>query len=339
MHDSRRPPILLPYGGVEPQFLGPPAYCAAGSAILGRATIGAGALFGDRAVVRADGNYVTAGSEFCLGPRSTVHIAHDTYPTIVGERVVTGTNALIHACTVGSDVAIGDDVVLLDGCVLGDGTIVESGSVVTPRARLAGGMWSGVPAKRVRDLGEGEIATRAAQLRAATISVAGEHGDGADVSGCLYVASNARIRGPVRAAGLGSIWFGCEFDARDQAIELGEGCNVQDNSRIACTSGPVTIGPRTVIGHNVNLESCAVGAGALLGNGCVLKDGTVVEDGVLVAAGAWTEPGQRLTAGMVWAGRPARPRFAMTQERVDEIADIVRGYIAYARDFAVTAAK
>ena len=326
-------PIILPYGGILPTFASPPA-CGQGSAVLGRATVGARAIFGAAAVVRADGNVVTVGDDFCLGPRSTVHIATDTYPTIIGDRVSVGMGSLIHACRVGNDVVLGDGVVLLDGCEVGDNVLIEDGSVVFPRARLdTGGVWAGCPAKRVRDVSPGELATSAERLRGRALATILETGEGGDVPGCLFVAPNVLLRGDVTAAGDASIWFGAELDARGHAIRLGARCNVQDNSRIVCTSGPVLIGADTVLGHNVTLESCTVGTRCLIGNGAVVHEGTTIADDVLLAAGAWTEPGQVLAGGSLWAGRPARPRFDLSQDRRAEIADIVRGYVAYARDY------
>ena len=115
-----RPGLLtLPFGGVKPRFAGSPAFCGPGSSVLGRAELGAGAWLGGRACVRADGHFVRVGERFWMGDRSTVHIAHDLYPTIIGDGVTVGRNACVHACTVG------------DGCgyesltFLADGDVVE----------------------------------------------------------------------------------------------------------------------------------------------------------------------------------------------------------------------
>ena len=57
-------------------------------------------------MIRADGHYVRAGDDLTLGHGATIHIAHDVYPTIVGNGVTVGSNAVIHACEV------------QDGCVV-----------------------------------------------------------------------------------------------------------------------------------------------------------------------------------------------------------------------------
>ncbi len=86
-----------------------------------------------------------------MGPRSTLHINHEIFPCIVGDRVSVGANACVHACTVGSDVVIGDDVVILDGAVVEDNVVLEPGSCVFPNKKVPGGfVYAGSPAKPVR---------------------------------------------------------------------------------------------------------------------------------------------------------------------------------------------
>jgi carbonic anhydrase/acetyltransferase-like protein (isoleucine patch superfamily) len=156
-------PFVLPYASVVPQFASPPL-AAPRAAVLGRATIGANARLGASSVIRADGHFVRAGNDFVLGDRSTVHIAHDVYPAIIGDRVTVGANAVIHACTVGSDVVIGEGAVVLDGSVVADNVAIEPHSIVFPRSELASGkLYAGMPARPVRDLRSGEVAEIAAR--------------------------------------------------------------------------------------------------------------------------------------------------------------------------------
>ena len=141
------------YGGVTPVLAAPAAFEAAGSAILGRATLGAGVVVGAGAVIRADGHFVTAGDDFVLGPQATVHIAHDVYPTVIGDRVAAGRNSIVHACTVGDRCVIGDDAIVLDGAVIEDDVLLEPGATTTPGQVLEGGfLWGGRPAARMKPL-------------------------------------------------------------------------------------------------------------------------------------------------------------------------------------------
>ncbi len=111
-------PLLLPFGGVEPRFGEGVRFLGPGASVLGKVEMGARATIAGGAAVRGDGHFVRIGDGFFIGEASTVHIAQDLHPTIVGDRVTVGRNAVVHACTVGSDCAIEDNVVILDGWCL-----------------------------------------------------------------------------------------------------------------------------------------------------------------------------------------------------------------------------
>jgi carbonic anhydrase/acetyltransferase-like protein (isoleucine patch superfamily) len=335
-----RPTIVLPYGGEHPRFQRRPDLCAQRTAVLGRASVGGGLILGSRATIRADGNHIQAGEAFCLGPRSTVHISRK-YPTLIGDRVAVAGNVVVHACTIGDDVAVEDDVVILDGAEIAGQTIIAKGSIVFPRACLeAGGLWAGLPARRQRALEPGEADAAVQRIRAQSFTIDGALPAGTDVQArldaCLFVAPTARIAGAVEAETRVSIWFGCEVDAQASSITIGARTNIQDNTEISCPSGPVAIGQDCVVGHNVRLESCTIDAGSLIGNGAFVQRGTIVEAGVLVAAGAVTEVGQRLESGWIWGGRPARRLSQLDATRLRTIAGTVEHYMQYAADFRAT---
>ena len=108
------------------------------------------------------------------------------------------------------------------------------------------------------------------------------------------------------------MFFGCDLDAGEFRIVIGERTNIQDNTSIRCEAGETVIGRDTTLGHNVRLASCRIGERALIGIGAVVAAGTVVEDEVMLAAGATTLPGQTLESGWLWAGRRARCRGSTT---------------------------
>ncbi len=331
-------PFLLPYASVSPQFASPPAACGAGAAVLGRATIGANARLGASSVIRADGHFVRIGDDFSLGPRSTVHIAHDVYPTIIGDRVTVGENAVVHACTVGNDVVVGDGAVILDGSVVSDGVVIEPHAIVFPRSELAGGkLCAGMPARPFRDLHPGEIKERAAEIRsrADTVEVLKPALAEGDIRAGLFVAATAKLRGRVLAAENSSIWFGCDLDADGGEILIGENSNIQDNTWIRCRPGHrFAIGPDSTIGHNVTLGDCTIGARSLIGIGSVVAEGTVIEDDVFLAAGAETTKGQVLQSGFLWGRRPAIKMATLDEAKRQLIAMTVEHYCRYARAFA-----
>ena len=331
-------PFVLPYAGALPEFASPPT-CGAGAAVLGRATIGANARLGVSSVIRADGHFVRIGDDFSLGPRSTVHIAHDVYPAIIGDRVSVGQNAVVHACTLGNDVVVGDSAVILDGSVVGDGVVIEPNAIVFPRSELFGGkLYAGMPARPVRDLRPGEVEERAAEMRRRVdprgdVRPALAEGD---LGASLFVSATATLRGRIRAAENSSIWFGCDLDANGGEIVIGENTNIQDNTRIRCRAGQgFAIGQDSTIGHNVTLGDCTIGARSLIGIGSVVADGTMIEDDVFLAAGGETTAGQVLERGFLWGKGPAVKMAPLDAAKRELIAMTVEHYCNYARAFAV----
>lgn len=329
------PELILPYEGEWPHFASRPVWCGRRSTVIGAARLGAQAWLGDDGVIRADGQSVTLGDRFWLGHRSTVHIATFTHGTVAGDRVSVGRNAVVHACTVGSDVVIGDDAVILDGAVLGDGVVLEAGSTVFPRASLPSGfVYAGSPARPVRPITPAEVAERAERLREAAGDGAPEApADTPDVEPSVFVASTARLRGRIGLGEGATVLFSCTLDAEVGPIVVGAGTNIQDNSVIRTRGEGVVIGRDTTVGHNVRMADCRIGARSLVGIGCAIAAGTVVADDVMLAAGATTDPGQLLESGHLWGGRPARILSRLDDDKRAMMARIVEGYGEHGRAY------
>jgi len=334
-----RHPLILPYAGISPALATPLAHAGEGSAILGRVTLGRHASVGHRTVLRADGHDVKAGDDFHAGARSTLHIAHEVFPCIVGDRVTVGEDACVHACMVGSNVIVGGRTVILDGAVVGDNVIFEPGSTVYPGKRIDGGhVYTGSPAKMVRPVESGEVAKRreamlAAHKEAAPDTAASSITASSKIDPSVFIASTARVRGRLLAAASCSIWFSNNFDVGEAGVSIGLRTNVQDNTVIRAVSRGVTIGADTTIGHNVTMEDCSIGNHCLIGIGSHVAQDTVVEDHVLLAASARTEPGQVLESGWLYAGSPAKKLTPLDQGKRDMIALIIVQYRQYAMDY------
>lgn len=330
------------YNGHHPQ-IGAGLRAAPDAAVLGRAILGENAVLGACSVIRADGHKIEVGRNFSLGPQATVHIAHETIFTQIGDDVAVGADAVIHACTLGDGCVIGAGCVILDGSVLGAGIVLAPGSVAFPRSQLEPGMlYAGAPAKPVRPLEPGELEASRTSLRAQndmSLSVAQAQGDHSGLAGqTIFTAANAQILGEVQAADQTGIWFGCILDGRDAPIRLGARTNVQDNARLTSDAGALEIGADVTIGHNVVMSSCQIGAGSLIGIGARVAPGTVVEPNTMLAAGAATEPGQVLTSGQLWAGVPARPKRQLSESQTATLSVTIPAYIEYGQNFAAAQA-
>jgi carbonic anhydrase/acetyltransferase-like protein (isoleucine patch superfamily) len=340
--NARAEPFVLPFDDVMPQIAGE-LVCGPGASLLGKVEIGPRAFLGPYAVIRADGHFVRIGGDFSFGERATIHIAHDIYPTVIGERVTLGRYAVAHACTVGSRTFVGDGAVILDGSVVEDDVLIEAGSVVFPRSNLARGfLYEGRPAKQIRAISPDEIERRAQDTRQATERLIATsvvvYSDPA-VFASHFVAKTALLSGTVHLHKDASIFFSCVVDGRKAPIEIGENTNVQDNTDIIAAQRGCTIGSDTTIGHNVRIFDSHIGKGSLIGMGAILNAGTVIEDDVFLAAGAETAAGQVLESGWLWGGNPVRPLSKLDDKKRALMRITIQGYCLYAAAYRETQAK
>jgi carbonic anhydrase/acetyltransferase-like protein (isoleucine patch superfamily) len=243
----------------------------------------------------------------------------------------------VHACTVGSDCAIEDNAVILDGSIVEDGVLIEEGSTVFPKLKLASGfIYAGSPAKPVRALMPKEREERAQRLRQAAASapaLAVSTSPHVSAAPSVFIAKTASLAGRIALGNGASVFFGCALDAGQYEIAVGENTNVQDNTRIFCSSGPIEIGPDVTIGHNVLIHDCRIGTRSLIGIGATVASGAAVGEEVLLAAGAVTLPGQTLESGWVWGGRPAEPLARLDDAKRAMMATIIEHYCNYAQAY------
>jgi len=98
---------------------------------------------------------------------------------------------------------------------------------------------------------------------------------------------------------------------------------------------PMTIGPDCVIGHNVILHGCTIGANSLIGMGAILLNGARVGDNCLVGAGALITEGKSFPERSLIVGVPARAVRTLDEAAINGItaaADIyVRRFKQYAK--------
>lgn len=108
-----------------------------------------------------------------------------------------------------------------------------------------------------------------------------------DIDPSAYVHPDAVVIGEVTIGAEASIWPCAVLRGDPGGIVVGARTSVQDGTVVHTTPlNPTRIGAACVIGHNVHLEGCTIGDGALIGSGAIVLNGAVVEGEALVAAGA-----------------------------------------------------
>src|SRR5712691_1158755 len=125
--------------------------------------------------------------------------------------------------------------------------------------------------------------------------------------GRCWIAESATVIGRVRLKSNTSVWFGAVLRGDNEWIELGERSQIQDNSTLHTDPGfPLTIGDNCVIGHNVVLHGCTIGASSLIGMGAIVLNGAKIGANCLLGAGALVTEGKTFPDNSLIVGAPAR---------------------------------
>ena len=154
-------------------------------------------------------------------------------------------------------------------------------------------------------------------------------------AGRYWVADNATLIGKVRLKLDASIWFGAVLRGDNEWIEIGECSQVQDNATLHTDPGfPLTIGPECVIGHNVILHGCTIGANSLVGMGAIMLNGSRIGTGCLVGAGALITEGKTFPDNSLIVGSPARAVRSLDEKAKKMIAHGANIYVQRFKQYA-----
>lgn len=153
--------VLKEVNGISPSI---PKDCflAENSTIVGDVTLGSNCSVWFNAVLRGDVNYIKLGDNVNIQDGAVIHCTFNKYPTVIGNNVSVGHNAIVHGCTIHDNVLIGMGSIVMDNCTVHSNSIIAAGAVITQNTIVeSGSIYAGVPAKKVKDISkelkEGEI--------------------------------------------------------------------------------------------------------------------------------------------------------------------------------------
>jgi carbonic anhydrase/acetyltransferase-like protein (isoleucine patch superfamily) len=152
---------ILAVEGKSPVF-GNNCFVAPNATIVGDVKMGNECSVWFNAVIRGDVNFITMGDKVNVQDGAVIHCTYLKNPTVIGNNVSIGHNAIVHGCTVHDNVLIGMGSIVMDRCEVHSNSIIAAGAVVLEGTIVeAGTIYAGVPAKKVKDvpehLIEGEI--------------------------------------------------------------------------------------------------------------------------------------------------------------------------------------
>ena len=143
---------ILPVEGVNPKF-GNNCFIAPNATIVGDVVCGDECSFWFNAVVRGDVHYIKMGNRVNVQDGAVIHCTYQKNPTIIGNNVSIGHNAIVHGCTLQDNVLIGMGAIVMDRCVVHSNSIVAAGAVLLEGTVVEEGtIYAGIPAKKVKDI-------------------------------------------------------------------------------------------------------------------------------------------------------------------------------------------
>ena len=153
--------ITHPVNGKSPQ-IGDDCFIAENATIVGDVAMGNQCSIWFNAVLRGDVNFIKMGNKVNVQDGAVIHCTYKKAPTIIGNNVSIGHNAIVHGCTVKDNVLIGMGAIIMDDCVIESNAIIAAGAVVTKGTHVpSGAIFAGMPAKKIKDvspeLSSGEI--------------------------------------------------------------------------------------------------------------------------------------------------------------------------------------
>ena len=106
------------------------AYIDSSAQIIGDVTIGERSSVWPNVSIRGDVNYIRVGDETSIQDNCVLHVDHDVYPCLIGNRVTVGHSAVLHGCQVDENALIGIGAIVLNGAKIGAGAVIAAGALV-----------------------------------------------------------------------------------------------------------------------------------------------------------------------------------------------------------------
>jgi len=140
-------------------------YIAENATIVGDVTLGTLCSVWFNAVIRGDVHFIKIGDKVNIQDGVIIHCTYQKHPTIIGNNVSIGHNAIVHGCEIHDNVLIGMGAIIMDNCIIQSNSIIAAGAVVTQNTIVESGtIYAGIPAKKVKDIDQSDFAGEIARI-------------------------------------------------------------------------------------------------------------------------------------------------------------------------------
>lgn len=144
--------------------LGKGVFIDPSAVVIGDVALGEDSSVWPNTTIRGDMHRIRIGQRCSIQDNSILHITHagpynpDGYPLTMGDDVTVGHSVTLHGCTLGNQILIGMGSIVMDGVHIEDNVVLGANSLVPPGKTLKSGwLYTGSPAKAMRELKEGEL--------------------------------------------------------------------------------------------------------------------------------------------------------------------------------------
>ena len=158
------------------------------------------------------------------------------------------------------------------------------------------------------------------------------------IPGSCFVADGVEVIGNIKLGENASIWYGSVVRADINRVEIGSYTNIQDGSVIHVDTadsnpdtGAVLIGDNVTVGHKALLHACKIGDNCLIGMGAIILSGAEIGAGSIVAAGSVVKENERVPAGSLVVGLPAKVKGQVADSWKEKILSSARHYAELAQ--------
>ncbi|MEM1381122.1 MAG: gamma carbonic anhydrase family protein [Pseudomonadota bacterium] len=152
-------PLVLPFHGKAPT-IHPSAFVAPGAVVIGDVEVCEDASIWYGCILRADTNKIVVGKRSNIQDGTICHVddpSRGGTPVLIGDDVLVGHRCMLHGCTVQDGGFVGMSATVLDRATVQTGGFLAAGAFLGSGKTVPGGeLWGGMPAKKLRDLREGE---------------------------------------------------------------------------------------------------------------------------------------------------------------------------------------
>lgn len=150
-----------------------------------------------------------------------------------------------------------------------------------------------------------------------------------------FIADTATVNGKVELGKDTSVWYGAVVRGDMSPIVIGAHSNVQDTCVIhGSPDRGVKIGDYVTLGHGAIVHSCVIGNNVLVGINATVLHHAEIGDNCIIAAGAVVPPGEKIPAGSMVMGVPAKVVRKLTREEKQAVRENAELYEQSAREYA-----